>query len=213
MEVFGPQDELAGVCGLDDVLETVSGLGRAAGQAAELLMKSAENAEGANARTSYMPGDVIEQANETADTLPEGYELRHLYLGDGETVTPVMGRITSTFGYRDHPTKGRHAVHNGVDIGADSGQSVAAFRSGRIGEVGESSDFGKYLYIEHEHGVRTFYAHCSAVLVRKGQRVEAGEQVARVGSTGQSTGPHLHFEIEMNGVRLDPMHYIDPAGA
>jgi murein DD-endopeptidase MepM/ murein hydrolase activator NlpD len=125
----------------------------------------------------------------------------------------VLGRITSEFGYRDHPTKGRHAVHNGVDIGADAGQDVVSFMNGVVEEVGENSDFGKYLFIAHPNGVRTFYAHCSRICVEQEQRVRVGELVAQVGSTGQSTGPHLHFELEMNGTRLDPLHYIEHTGA
>ena len=161
----------------------------------------------------YKPGEVVEETTPAGDALPNGYDHRQLYLGGGETATPVLGRITSVFGYRDHPTKGRHAIHNGVDIGADRGQEIHAFRDGTVAEVGENSDFGKFLYLAHEHGVRTFYAHCDSVAVQPGQKVKAGECVARVGSTGQSTGPHLHFEVEMNGVRLDPLHYIEHTGA
>lgn len=154
-------------------------------------------------------GDVV-QTVEIQQDLPEGYSGQWLWLGDIETVTPVLGTVTSNFGYRDHPTIGRYAAHGGVDIAADKGTQVAAFAEGVVEGVGEDNDFGKYLYLTHPNGVTTFYAHCSKVCVQEGEQVQAGQTVALVGSTGKSTGPHLHFEVRLNGVRLDPIHYITP---
>ena len=153
-------------------------------------------------------GAVI-QTSQSQEELPEGYTLDWLSLGELETVTPVMGTITSGFGYREHPITGTYAVHGGVDIGADSGAQVVAFADGVVEYIGESDDLGLYLQIIHENGVKSFYAHCSQLYVQKGQQVSAGETVAQVGSTGMSTGPHLHFEIKLDGVRLDPVYYID----
>ena len=129
-----------------------------------------------------------------------------------ETVTPVSGTITSTFGYRDHPTVQRYALHGGVDIAAKEGNPVAAFADGVVEYVGESDDFGLYLQLRHENGVKTFYAHCSRLYAKKGEAVSAGQVIAQVGSTGQSTGPHLHFEIKYDGSRLNPEYYIDVGG-
>lgn len=157
----------------------------------------------------YTIGQVLSPARGDEE-LPEGYQPACVYLGQEPCITPVTGRITSTFGFRDHPTKERYSIHDGVDIGADSGTDIAAFRDGVVSDVGEDSDFGKYIWVEHGHGVRTFYAHCSGIEAAVGDEVKAGERIARVGSTGQSTGPHLHFEIRLNNVRLDPLHYIDP---
>ena len=122
---------------------------------------------------------------------------------------PVNGRITSQYGYREHPTIGRHSIHNGVDIGADSGAAVCAFAAGRISQVGENDDYGKYIYIDHGNGIETFYAHCSSILAEEGEQVMAGDSIARVGQTGKATGPHLHFELRFHGTYLDPIHYID----
>ena len=154
-------------------------------------------------------GDVVQETQ--ARDLPEGYSGQWLYLGEIQTATPVMGTVTSQFGYRDHPTKGRYAAHGGVDIAADRGTPVNSFAEGTVAEVGENEDFGRYLLVDHPNGVSTFYSHCHVVLVQTGEEVKAGQTVAQVGSTGQSTGAHLHFEVRLNGVRLDPMYYIDPA--
>lgn len=154
-------------------------------------------------------GQVIQTVETSGTALPDGYEEDVLYLGDIETATPVSGRITSEFGYRDHPTIGRYSIHNGVDIGAYTGDPIVSFSDGQVREVGENRDFGNYLYIEHLNGVTSFYAHCSSILVKEGQQVTAGERVALVGQTGQATGPHLHFELLYNGIYLDPIHYIE----
>lgn len=152
-------------------------------------------------------GDVVQQTQGVQD-LPDGYNGQWLWLGELETVVPVNGTITSGFGYRDHPTVGRYAPHAGVDIAADKGTAVLAFAQGVVERVGEDSDFGKHLYLSHPNGVTTFYAHCSKITVKKGETVQAGQTVAQVGSTGKSTGPHLHFEVRLNGVRLDPKYYL-----
>lgn len=155
-------------------------------------------------------GDVVQTVSVEGEELPENYRYDWLWLGDMETTEPVKGKVTSQFGYRDHPTIGRYAVHAGVDIGADTGDAVVAFADGTVTDVGQDSDFGKYLYIEHANGITTFYSHCSRIGVKEGQQVQVGQKVAEVGSTGKSTGPHLHFEVRLDGVRLDPLHYIRP---
>lgn len=156
----------------------------------------------------YQVGDVVETIAVAGQELPEQYTYDKLYLGGMETADPVAGTLTSAFGYRDHPTIGTYAVHGGVDIGAAKGTPVRAFADATVEFVGESADFGLYLQLKHENGVSTFYSHCDSIGVKKGEQVKAGQQVAQVGSTGKSTGPHLHFEIHLGDMRLDPMHYI-----
>lgn len=157
-------------------------------------------------------GEVVQAVAYDGEPMPEHYTMQWLYLGEMESVTPVTGTISSDFGYRDHPTMNRHTIHGGVDIAAKEGSAVAAFAAGTVEYIGESDDFGLYLQIIHENGVKTFYAHCSKLCVKKGQRVSAGETVALVGSTGESTGSHLHFEIKYGGQRLNPEYYIDVSG-
>lgn len=127
---------------------------------------------------------------------------------DEETVTPVMGVITSGFGYRTHPIDGEWKEHEGIDIMAEEGTPIKAFAAGKVDYVGESPAYGMYLQLKHNNGVTSFYAHCSALLVKKGQKVKAGDVIAKVGSTGNSTGPHLHLELKKDGVRIDPSLYV-----
>ena len=87
--------------------------------------------------------------------------------------------------------------------------SVTAFAAGTVDYIGDSPIYGKYLQLCHAGGVTSFYAHCSKLCVQQGQEVAAGQEVALSGDTGNATGPHLHFEIKMDGVRLNPMDYID----
>ena len=131
-----------------------------------------------------------------------------LSLGTIESVAPVFGTLTSGYGYRDHPINGKHRFHGGVDIGADAGTLIAAFADGRVEYVGEDNSYGLYLQIDHGNGVKSFYAHCQQICVRKDQAVKAGETVALVGSTGTTTGPHLHLELKCGEVRVDPAYYI-----
>lgn len=119
-------------------------------------------------------------------------------------VLPVQGVVSSRFGYRIHPITGEGGIHTGLDIAAAQGTPIAAAYNGTVEEVGESSGFGNYILLRHQDGLQTFYAHCSEVYVQEGAALRAGETVGLVGSTGQSTGPHLHFELRVDGVRCNP---------
>lgn len=128
---------------------------------------------------------------------------------DGEVVTPVMGVLTSGFGYRTHPIDGEWKMHDGIDIMAEVGTPICAFAAGEVDYIGESPSYGLYIQVRHSDGVSSFYAHCSELLVKPGQRVKAGEAVAKVGVTGNVTGAHLHFEIKKDGQRIDPALYVE----
>lgn len=153
-------------------------------------------------------GTVLLSANYTGTPLPNNYTMDKLSLGALETVNPILGHLRSTYGYRDHPVDGEYKFHNGVDIGGQMGEPIGAFAAGTVEYIGENDDHGLYLQIDHGNGVKSFYAHCSKLLVFQGQTVAAGETVALVGSTGVSTGPHLHFEIKCAGVHVDPAYYL-----
>ncbi len=120
-------------------------------------------------------------------------------------VRPVNGSYTSYFGYRTNPITGNNTFHTGVDIAAAEGTKVKAAYSGKVRKVGEDSRSGKYLYLTHTNGVETLYCHCSKILAEEGAVIRQGETIALVGSTGWSTGPHLHFEVHKDGTRLDPL--------
>lgn len=120
-------------------------------------------------------------------------------------VTPVNGTYTSYFGYRVSPITGNDSFHTGLDIAAAEGTKIKAAYPGKVRKVGEDSRSGKYLYLTHEDGFETLYCHCSKIIAEEGAVIRQGETIALVGSTGWSTGPHLHFEIHKNGTRLDPL--------
>ncbi len=124
--------------------------------------------------------------------------------------SPLYGIITSKYGYRDHPIIEDASFHTGLDIAAKSGTAISAFADGTVVESGKNKTYGNYLLIEHKNGIRSFYGHNSRLSVKKGQKVKLGQKVAEVGSTGMSTGPHLHFEVRKGTVRLDPALYIYP---
>lgn len=130
-------------------------------------------------------------------------------LGLSDSVTPVMGTLTSVYGMREHPIDGENKMHEGVDLAAEIGTDVLAFADGTVDYIGESPAYGMYLQLRHGNGVTTFYAHCSQLCVQKGQKVNMGDVVAKVGDTGNTTGPHLHFEMKRDGEFLDPQPYID----
>ena len=100
-------------------------------------------------------------------------------------------------------------MHDGVDIAADTGTEILAFADGKVDYIGESEAYGQYFQLRHSNGVTTFYAHCSELLVQKGEHVKMGEVVARVGSSGNTTGPHLHMEMKKEGRFIDPLPYIE----
>ncbi|MCF8011276.1 MAG: M23 family metallopeptidase [Clostridiales bacterium] len=128
----------------------------------------------------------------------EGYSLAKS-LPVGKLPWPVDGWISSPFGMRN----GR--LHEGVDLGANTGTPVRAAREGRVTIAASRGTYGLTVIIDHGSGLTTLYAHCSSLLVREGEWVRAGEKIARVGSTGRSTGPHLHFEVRLEGISYDPL--------
>lgn len=141
------------------------------------------------------------------ENLPERASMEQVVLGFDYTA-PVSGAVSSPFGYREHPTVGAERFHYGIDLAAEEGTKIACFANGTVKAVGESSSYGKYLIVTHDAGAETLYAHCSAVTVSSGQAVKRGDTVARVGSTGMATGPHLHFELQRDGIYLNPIYYV-----
>jgi murein DD-endopeptidase MepM/ murein hydrolase activator NlpD len=154
-------------------------------------------------------GTLIEKSDYSGQPLPDRYTMDHLSLGDLETITPVLGRLNSVYGYRDHPINGNYQFHGGVDIGGQTGDTIQAFAAGTVDYVGEDASYGLYLQLDHGNGIKSFYAHCSKICVSAGQSVTLGEKIAEVGSSGSATGPHLHLELKYDGTHLDPSYYIE----
>lgn len=123
---------------------------------------------------------------------------------------PLKGRVTCEFGYRTHPITGKYSMHKGIDIGADMNSDIITVMEGTVKKTVENDeDYGNYVIVTHSDGVDTMYAHCSKLLVKGGQQLKKGDKIALVGSSGLSTGPHLHFEIRVNNIRLNPRWFID----
>lgn len=154
-------------------------------------------------------GTVIMYSDYSGEALPNNYTMDQVSLGELETTTPVMGRLTSGYGYRDHPISGKYFFHGGIDIGGQTGDTIAAFADGVVEYTGKNDSYGLYLQIDHGNGVKSFYAHCSRIVATKGQTVSIGEKIAEIGSTGTSTGPHLHLELKYNKMHLNPSYYVE----
>jgi murein DD-endopeptidase MepM/ murein hydrolase activator NlpD len=129
-------------------------------------------------------------------------------LGSGIYIWPTSGPITSPFGWRTHPIFGTQRFHSGIDIGADYGDPVVAADGGVVIYADWMGGYGKAVVIDHGGGFSTLYAHNSELLVSEGQKVYKGQQISRVGSTGYSTGPHLHFEVREGGSPVNPVAYL-----
>ena len=123
---------------------------------------------------------------------------------------PVRGVITSSFGERVDPFLGEGAFHPGIDIGAPYGTPVHVTADGIVVYAGVINGYGRAVIVNHGHGIRTLYAHMSALVVTAGQRIDRGEVVGYVGDSGRSTGPHLHYEVRVNNDPVNPYRYLRP---
>ena len=126
---------------------------------------------------------------------------------------PWLGSVSSGYGYRVHPITGEKNLHRGVDIAAAEGTAIRAVQDGRVVSAGNAGGYGLCVVIEDETGCQSRYAHCSSLSVSAGQEVKRGDVVAAVGSTGSSTGPHLHLEVMMNSEYLNPYFFVDTGDA
>lgn len=125
------------------------------------------------------------------------------------SIYPVKGRITSQFGYRKSPFGRRTEFHNGLDIAAPYGSNVRATANGTITFTGYLSGYGRSVVVKHGYGYETTYCHNSSIVVKPGQKVKKGETIAKVGSTGRSTGSHVHYIVKVNGELRDPKSFLD----
>jgi murein DD-endopeptidase MepM/ murein hydrolase activator NlpD len=123
-------------------------------------------------------------------------------------IYPIRGRLTSPFGWRNDPISGARRYHSAIDLAAPTGTPIKAAMDGRISTVGLSSVYGKYIIISHSGGLQTWYAHMSATSATQGAYVRQGAKIGEVGSTGYSTGPHLHFAVFKNGKAVNPLELL-----
>ena len=155
----------------------------------------------------------LAQAVDARDDSLSGLEAKILQQGVLKDMlpngTPVSAAYnSSSYGWRIDPFTGYKAFHEGLDFPANIGTSIRAAADGIVSEADHTSDYGNIVKIEHGSGLETRYAHASKLLVHVGERVVKGQVVAEVGNTGRSTGPHLHYEIRLNGEALDPRRYL-----
>jgi murein DD-endopeptidase MepM/ murein hydrolase activator NlpD len=135
-------------------------------------------------------------------------EEKRSVLASTPTIWPVKGLVTAGYGYRTSPFTGQREMHEGLDIAAPHGTPILAAADGIVSFSGPLAAFGNVVFINHGHGFTTFYAHNSSNRVQEGQTVRRGDVVAYVGTTGRTTGPHVHYEVQVNGATVNPVRYI-----
>jgi murein DD-endopeptidase MepM/ murein hydrolase activator NlpD len=135
-------------------------------------------------------------------------ESKRNQLSSMPSVWPTKGWLTSRFGVRISPFTGRRQRHGGIDIAAKAGTGIHSPARGRVASIGSRGPLGNSLTVDHGYGVKTFYGHTQEIFVKVGAQVERGQQIAAVGSTGRSTGPHLHYAVHIKGKAADPLDYI-----
>lgn len=181
------------------------------------LSRSITHEEQANASEIYyriLYGGSVPAYGEAFDRWASGLPLSDApFVGADGFCSPLgenwRALVTSEFGYRNDPFTGRRTGHFGIDLGAPAGTPIRAALDGTVQFVRhQTTGYGYHLALDHGGGFVTLYAHCSSIHVTEGQRVRAGDIIARVGSTGKSTGPHLHFEVIINGTKQNPRSYL-----
>ncbi len=161
-----------------------------------------------------MKGDVERLKSEALHREESLSELERLLqtkkevLAHTPSIWPVMGWVTSGFGFRTNPFTGLTQMHEGIDISNRVGTPVVAPANGIISDIGSDWVHGKVLVISHGFGMITRYSHLNKVFVKVGQKVKRGEKIAEIGMSGKTTGPHLHYEVRLNGIPVNPMRYI-----
>jgi murein DD-endopeptidase MepM/ murein hydrolase activator NlpD len=154
----------------------------------------------------------IDQVSHTQEssftTLFSQLEGKRNLLAATPSIRPVKGWISSRFGHRESPFTGRREFHRGLDIANRSGTPIIAPADGLVTYAGRKGLMGKMVTIDHGFGMVTRYGHLKKILKKKGKRVKRGETIALMGNTGRSTGPHVHYEVRLNGVAVNPMNYF-----
>lgn len=135
-------------------------------------------------------------------------EAQRVQLASTPSIWPVRGWLTSDFGPRFSPFTETTQMHEGLDIAGPIGQGIKAPAAGVVVQAGTNGSYGNFLAIDHGYGIQTRYGHLNSIQVKVGQRVKRHQQVATLGNSGRSTGPHLHYEVRVNGVPVNPAKYI-----
>jgi murein DD-endopeptidase MepM/ murein hydrolase activator NlpD len=189
---------------LADAVAQSGGLGIADQLARSLTPGGAAQAHPSRQPSAVLPASVAHTpSGGTRSSLANAVEAMPL---------PVAGRVTSGYGERIDPLTGEHSSHPGLDVGAPAGTAIRAPRGGVVLSAGPKGGYGNAVEIDHGNGLVTLYGHAAEVLVSKGEFVVPGQEIATVGSSGRSTGPHLHFEVRVGGRTVDPGRVLKTYG-
>jgi len=200
------------VAGLKGVREQLPGMGGAAKESQVALLEALKTGKGSLAEAmsrelEQLSREVQARARSFRE-LKTSLEERRLLLKATPTIWPVNGWLTSGYGRRLSPFTGRQERHEGLDIAAPTGTPIVATADGVVAFSGKLAGHGNVVFLEHDHGFSTFYAHNSRNAVSEGERVKRGQVIAYVGDTGYTTGAHLHYGVQRNGTWVDPQQYI-----
>lgn len=219
------EQQMARLDRFDKKLRVITSLESSGSSAPKWGMGGISDKEADSIYTSILPGEdnnVIEDMNKGIDILKKQADIQETsfqeldeffkgqesLLSSTPSIWPVRGWVTSGFGYRVSPFTNRKEVHEGIDIATRINAFVTAPADGIVVRVGRDASYGNILEIDHGYGVVTRYGHNSRLLMNVGDRVKRGQVIAHVGNTGRSTGPHLHYEVVLNGVPVNPFRYI-----
>ena len=218
INVFSEREQalrlLAGLSPTDKDVQQ-AGIGGPSGQWLERDSMNAAGPNGAQVLAARVDMDQLtRRANILVRSIGEAYDTLSSHqarLAATPSIMPTKGWLTSAFAReRAHPILHLARPHEGIDVSAPMGMEIEAPAAGVVTQVSWVEGYGNMLTIDHGYGLVTRYAHCSKILVARGQRLKRGQPIAKVGSTGLSTGPHLHYEVWVNGRPADPMKYVLP---
>lgn len=195
----------------DDGAETLLGVGGPASEDLDPQLELTKRHESL-LREMHRQVDALRTAttrqHSNFGTMLEELEDRRSLLASTPAIRPTSGWLTSRFGYRTSPFTGSKEFHKGIDIANRKGNAILATADGVISYEGKKGQLGKVMVIDHGHGMITRYAHLQETLKKKGAKVKRGDIIAEMGNTGRSTGSHLHYEVHLNGVPVNPADYI-----
>lgn len=209
---------------VDEIQDRLSGIESTAGRLADELGLEMDSAPAGGDGGLTLAGrspflgelDVLSDrtagVRESLEQLDDAFRVRSRLLSATPAIVPAQGWFSHGFGWRKDPFSGKRQFHRGIDIVNDQGTSVVATADGVVSRAVRIAALGKTIDISHGGGYVTRYAHMSEILVRPGQKVRRGEQIGKMGSTGRSTGDHLHYEVFNDGRRVNPWKYLGQRG-